>query len=105
MFVVNLVSAFLESVYLKGLIIVFTQAGLQVVEQTPLKVVFREQAVDEFYPDFLVEDRLIVELKAIKSLILEHEAQLVNYLKRTGIKVGLLVNLGRSKLQWKRMVY
>jgi len=70
MFVVNLVSAFLESVYLKALIIALTQAGLQVVEQTPLKVVFREQVVGEFYPDLLVEDRLIVELKPIKSLTL-----------------------------------
>ncbi len=96
---------FLESVYVKALIIALTHIGLKVLEQSPLKVMFRGQVVGDFYPDFLVEDRLIIELKAVKSLTSEHEAQLINYLKATGIKVGLLVNFGRSKLEWKRLVY
>jgi GxxExxY protein len=95
---------FLESVYLKALIIALTQAGLKVVEQLPLKVMFRGQVVGDFYPDLLVEGRLIIELKAVKSLTSEHEAQLLNYLKATSIKVGLLVNFGRSKVDWKRFV-
>ncbi len=98
-------SGFLESVYLKALVIALTQAGLKVVEQTPLQVMFRKQVVGEFYPDLFIENRLILEIKAIKSLTSEHEAQLINYLKATGIKVGLLINFGRSKLEWKRMVY
>ena len=96
---------FLESVYVKALIIALTYIGLKVVEQSPLKVMFRGQVVGDFYPDLLVEDRLIIELKAVKSLTSEHEAQLINYLKATGIKVGLLVNFGRAKLEWKRLVY
>jgi GxxExxY protein len=96
---------FLESVYLKALIIALTQVGLKVVEQSPLKVMFRGQVVGDFYPDLLVEDRLIIELKAVKALTSEHEAQLINYLRATGIKVGLLINFGRSKLEWKRLVY
>jgi GxxExxY protein len=98
-------SGFLESVYLKSLVIALTQAGLKVLEQQPLKVMFRGHLVGDFYPDLLVEDRLIIELKALKALTTEHEAQLINYLKATGIKVGLLVNFGRSKLEWKRLVF
>ena len=82
-----------------------TQKGLRAVEQVPLKVTFRGHTIGDFYPDLLVEDRLIIEIKAAKSLTAEHEAQLMNYLKATGIKVGLLVNFGRSKLEWKRLVY
>ena len=70
-----------------------------------LTVKFRGQVVGDFYPDLLVEDRLIIELKAVKSLMSEHEAQLINYLKATGLKVGLLMNFGKSKLEWKRLVY
>ena len=57
-------SGFLESVYLKALIIALTQAGMKVVEQKPLQVVFREQVVGEFYPDILVENRIIVESRS-----------------------------------------
>ncbi len=96
---------FLESVYSKALMIALPEAGFRAVEQAPLKVTFRGRIVGEFYPDFLIENRLIVELKAVKSLGSEHEAQLINYLKGTGVKVGLLVNFGRSKLEWKRLVY
>lgn len=98
-------SGFLESVYLKALLIALKQIGLKVEEQKKLTVFFRGQVVGEFYSDLLVEDRVILELKSMKSLTSEHEAQLINYLKATGIKVGLLVNFGRSKLEWKRRVY
>ena len=98
-------SGFLESVYAKALMIVLTHLGLKAVEQAALKVLFRGHIVGEFYPDLLVKERLIVELKAVKSLSSEHEAQLINYLKATGIKVGVLINFGRSRLEWKRMVY
>lgn len=61
--------------------------------------------VGEFYADVVVEDQVVLELKSVKSLAAEHEAQLLNYLKATGMKVGLLLNFGRSKLEWKRLVY
>ena len=96
---------FLESVYLKALIIALAQAGLKYVEQSPLKVMFRGQVVGDFFTDIIIEDRLIIELKAVKSITPEHEAQLINYLRATGIKVGLLVNFGRSRMEWKRFVY
>ncbi len=80
------------------------QLDLKAAEETALKVRFRNHTVGDFYPDILVDGRLIVELKAVKSLTPEHEAQLLNYLKATGIKVGLLVNFGKPKLEWKRLV-
>ncbi len=91
--------------YLKAVLIALSQVGLNVVQQKQLTVQFRGHVVGEFYPDLLVEDRLIIELKSVKTLTSEHEAQLLNYLKATGIKVGLLVNFGKAKLEWKRMVY
>ncbi len=96
---------FLESVYQKAVVIVLRDQGLKAEEQVPLKVLFRGQVAGDFYADILIEDRLILELKSVKALVSEHEAQLMNYLKATGVKVGLLVNFGRTKLEWKRMVY
>ncbi len=97
-------SGFLESVYQKALVIALTQLGLKAVEEVALKVTFRDRIVGDFYPDILVEDRLLIELKAVRALTPEHEAQLLNYLKATGVKVGLLVNFGRRRLEWKRLV-
>ena len=96
---------FLESVYQKALIIALTEKGLNAKEQAPLSVTFRGQTVGDFYADILVENRLIMELKAVKALSPDHEAQLMNYLKASGIKVGLLVNFGRKRLEWKRLVF
>ena len=70
---------FLESVYEKALVIALRDRGLNVVEQHPLKVSFRNQIVGDFYADILVENRIIIELKTAKSLLPEHEAQLINY--------------------------
>ena len=97
-------AGFLESVYQKALVIALVQAGLKVQEQVPLKIMFRGQVVGEFSADIVVGDEVVLELKSMKSLTAEHEAQLINYLKATGMGVGLLLNSGRSKLEWKRLV-
>ncbi|NTW59979.1 MAG: GxxExxY protein [Nitrospirae bacterium] len=98
-------SGFLESVYQRAVAITLLQAGLKVQEQVPLKVSFRGRVVGEFYADVVVEDQVVLEMKSVKSLAAEHEAQLLNYLKATGMKVGLLLNFNRSKFEWKRLVY
>ena len=98
-------AGFLESVYLKSMLIALTEKGIKAQEQVPLKVNFRGKVVGDFCADLLIEGRLVIELKAVKALVPEHEAQLLNYLKATGMRVGLLVNFGKSKLEWKRMVY
>jgi GxxExxY protein len=97
-------AGFLESVYQKALQIALSQKNMRVEIQSPLKVLFRGQVVGDFYADMIIEDSVIVELKVAKALSSEHEAQLMNYLKATKMRVGLLVNLGKPKLEWKRFV-
>ena len=95
---------FLEKVYEKALMIELSGRGVSVENQVPLKVSYKEQIVGEYFADLLVEDRVIVEIKAVANLLKEHQAQLLNYLKATGIEVGLLVNFTRNKAEIKRMV-
>ena len=68
-----------------------------------MTVTFRGETVGECYADLVVEDKVIVELKAVKALAPEHQAQVINYLKATGIEVGLLVNFGNTKLEYRRL--
>jgi len=96
-------AGFLESVYQNALLIVLQQKGLKVQSQFPLNVKFRGQAVGQFYADLLVEDQVIVELKAVTALTPVHQAQVINYLKGTGVEVGLLVNFGRPKIEYRRL--
>ena len=93
---------FLESVYEKALLLALAEKGLKAQSQIPLKVMFHGQTVGDFFPDILVEDIVLLELKAIKSLAPEHSAQVINYLKATGIEVGFLVNFGNPKLEYRR---
>ena len=93
---------FLESVYEKALLIALTGAGLNARSQEPIDVYFRGRRVGEFFADIVVERKVIVELKTVKTLIANHEAQVINYLKATGIEVGLLMNFGNPKLEFRR---
>ena len=68
-----------------------------------MRVVFRNQEVGNFYADFLVEEKVLLEIKAVVALAPEHQAQVINYLKATGIEVGILVNFGKPKLEYKRL--
>ena len=95
---------FLEKVYEKALMIELSGRGVSVENQVPLKVSYKEQIVGEYFADLLVEGRVIVEIKSVANLLREHQAQLLNYLKATGICVGLLVNFTRNKAEIKRMV-
>ncbi len=97
-------TGFLESVYEKALLLALRQKGLAAVAQYPLKVSFRGENVGGFFADILVEQKVLVELKAIKMLVPEHQAQLINYLHASGIEVGLLINFGNPKLEIKRCI-
>jgi GxxExxY protein len=94
---------FLEAVYQNALVIVLRQKGIKVKAQVPISVTFRGEEIGNYYADLLVEDKIIVELKASSELASEHQAQVINYLKATGFEVGLLVNFGRPKLEYKRL--
>ncbi len=98
-------SGFLESVYERALLIVLRQKGLRARAQAPIMVTFRGECVGDFLADILVEDRVVVEIKAVKALTPEHLAQVINYLKATGLQVGLLVNFGRPKVEYKRLYH
>ncbi len=93
---------FLESVYEKSLAIALQEKGLKVLCQHPIQVHFRDRVVGDFYADIFVEHKVIVELKAVKAIAPEHQAQIINYLKATGIEVGLLINFGSPRLEYKR---
>ena len=71
--------------------------------EKPILVMFRGQSVGQLYADLFVEGKVIVELKAVSALATEHSAQTINYLKATGIEVGLLINFGRLKIEYKRL--
>jgi GxxExxY protein len=95
-------TGFLESVYEKALLIALRQKDLNAQSQTPLKVKFRGIIVGEFFADIMVENVVLIELKATTGLAKEHFAQIINYLNATKIDVGLLVNFGKPKLEYKR---
>jgi len=95
---------FLEKVYENALLIELKNRGLRTERQVPISVSYKDNVVGEYLADLLVEDKVIVELKTVENLDKNHEAQLLNYLKATGLHVGLLVNFKRKKADIKRMV-
>lgn len=95
-------TGYLESVYEKSLLIALTQKGLNAKRQVPLQVRFRGENVGEFFIDILVEEKVLVELKVTGGLNKENYAQTINYLKATGIEVGLLINFGTPKIEYRR---
>ncbi|MDA8098554.1 MAG: GxxExxY protein [Nitrospiraceae bacterium] len=96
---------FLEKVYENALIIVLTREGMRAEQQVPvIKVKFDGKVVGEYITDILVEEKVVIELKAVSELASIHEVQLVNYLKASGARVGLLINFG-PKLTIKRKVF
>jgi GxxExxY protein len=95
-------AGFLESVYEKALLIALRDKGITAQCQVPLSVMFRGEKVGEFFADIVVEGKVIIELKTAKAMAPEHQAQIINYLKATGIDVGLLINFGPTKLEYRR---
>jgi GxxExxY protein len=95
---------FLESVYENALYIVLAGHGLHVERQKDISVFFRGIRIGDFKADLIVEEKVIIELKAVRTLDPAHEAQLINYLKATTIEIGLLLNFGRNP-EFKRFIY
>ena len=95
---------FLEKVYENSMFIALTSLGLKVQQQAKILVYFQEQVVGEYFADLLINDLVIVELKAVSRLLSEHEAQLLNYLRATPYEVGLLLNFG-PKPDFRRKVF
>ena len=94
----------MEKVYENSLMIELELSDLKAIQQQPMKVFYKEKLVGDYIADVIVEDKIIVELKSIENLNKIHEVQLVNYLKAVNMEVGLLLNFGKEKLEFKRKV-
>lgn len=97
-------SGFLEKVYENALLVELKERGLHAESQIPVRVFYKKKVVGEYIIDILVEKKVIVELKTVEKFDNVHEAQLLNYLKASGIQVGLLINFKHPKVEVKRMV-
>ena len=99
-------AGFLEAVYQECLAVEFTASASPFNEKMELRLQYKGQVLKQFYqPDFFCFDKIIVEIKAVKQLGDEHRAQIINYLKSTGVKLGLLINFGHHPgLEYERIV-
>ena len=100
----NLGYGFLEKVYENALLYELRNQGLDCEKQKPLKVYYEQIQVGEYYADIIVNECIILELKAAESIAEEHEFQLINYLKATEIEIGLLLNFGKNP-EFKRKIF
>jgi GxxExxY protein len=96
---------FLEKVYENALCVELRKEGLKFQSQKPIVVNYKGFQIGEYIADIIVEDKLLLELKALAALCSSHDAQVMNYLKATNLSVGLLLNFGRPKLGIKRIVW
>lgn len=95
---------YLEAVYQKAMADEFDLRKIDFEEQVNLQVDYKGNVIGEYRVDYLVDEKVVVEIKAVKKLTVIQEAQLINYLKGTGYKVGLLINFGAMSLEHKRRI-
>ena len=95
---------FLEKVYENALAFEFKRAGLKFGKQVPIGVLYEGEVMGEYFADFIVEGKVVVEVKALSCFGGTEKAQLLNYLKATGLEVGLLLNFGK-KADFERMIF
>lgn len=96
---------FLEKIYQNALIIELINSGFQAEKEYPIVVYYKCKKVGEYFADILIEKKIILELKAEEKLNFSHQAQIINYLNATNIKVGLLINFGKEKCDFKRLIF
>lgn len=95
---------FLEKVYERAMLVALGESGIEAIPQAAVPVYYHGVLVGDYYADILVAGKLLLELKTVDSFCDAHRAQVIHYLKATGIKVALLINFAGSKLQWERIV-
>ena len=96
---------FLEAVYQESLMLEFLEQGIPFEKEKDIRIIYKGRALDKYYKaDFLCFDNIIVEVKALSEISNDHISQLLNYLKATKLRVGLLVNFGSSSLVYKRLI-
>ena len=95
---------FLEKVYENALMILLDREGVPARQQAPADVYFQGKVVGQYFADILVDNKLILELKTVDSISDVHKAQVLNYLRATGLKLGLILNFAKPRLEYKRLV-
>ena len=95
---------FLEKVYENALMVLLEREKIPAKQQAPANVNFRGKVIGQYFADILVDDKLILELKTVDVIANIHIAQTLNYLRATGIKLGLILNFGKPKFEYKRLV-
>lgn len=96
---------FLEKVYENALMILFRKENIKAEQQKSLKVLFKGEVVGEYVADIIVNDEIILELKSVDMIAEVHKAQILNYLKVTGLKLGILINFAKNGLEHQRFVH
>ena len=97
---------FLEAVYQEAFEKELLNQNIPYLREVEIAIYYKEEKLDKKYrADFICYNKILVELKALSGLISDHEAQILNYLKATGIELGLLINFGTKSLQYKRFIY
>ena len=98
-------AGFIEKVYENALCVELRRAGIPFSRQKRYEVRYKNENIGNYIADIVIADKLLIELKALSALNREHEAQVMNYLKASGLRVGLLVNFGTSRIGMKRIVW
>lgn len=93
-----------EKPYENALVIAFEDAAIAVAQQEPYSIKFRDRVVGQFIPDIIVDGSVIIDIKVIDRITDHERGQMLNYLRITGLRVGLVVNFKHAKLQWERVV-
>ena len=96
---------FLEKVYENAMMVLLRREGIHAKQQAPITVYFDGEVVGDYYADILVEDKIILELKALEKITDAHRAQTLNYLKATGLHLAILLNFGKERLKYERLVH
>jgi GxxExxY protein len=98
-------TGFLEKVYERALLRELAIRGIRATTQASLTVTYKGYSVGEYFADILVEDILVIELKCVDRLANEHTAQCINYLRASGLRLCLLINFQRPKVEWRRIMH
>lgn len=95
---------FLEKVYENALMILFEENKIEAKQQFPIKVCFHDRVIGDYIADILVENQIILELKAQEKITGVHKAQTLNYLRATGLRLAILLNFGKDRLEHERLI-
>ena len=96
---------FLEKIYENALVYELNELGFKTEQQKPLSVKYKGLEMGVYYSDLIVDGKVLLELKAHERFKYDHAPQVLNYLKATGIRVGLLINFGKTKVEFRRYIY